>query len=269
MVRRVSWAVALLASVLLVLAGCGSTPPPPPDALGTQLNRPIPAAIAGLPLIDQDGRVTSLAALRGKVVVLADSLTLCQETCPMTTANLVNMARATQAAGQGDDVVFVTATVDPERDTPQRLAAYRRLFAPAPANWSTVTANPQTVATLWHYFGVYYARTPEDSPPGTDWLTGAPLTYDVAHADLIFFFDRGGHLRYGIDAAPNTQGHAPPGPLNSFLNDEGRKNLHHPATDAWTPAQGLSVVAWLTGRTIPQRQPIAVSPAPGLALRMS
>lgn len=50
--------------------------------------------------------------------MLADSLTLCQETCPMTTANLVDMARPTQAAGQGNDVVFVTATVDPERDTP-------------------------------------------------------------------------------------------------------------------------------------------------------
>lgn len=241
----------LLACVALVAAGCGSAPPPPPNWLGTQLDRPIPTGVAALPLIDAQGRPTSLAALRGKVVVLVDSLTLCQETCPMTNANLVAMARDALRAGQGDEVVFVSVTVDPQRDTPNRLAAYRRLFDPAPDDWLTVTADAQTLARLWQFFGVYYERTPEDSRPGTDWLTGAPLTYDVAHSDLIFFLDADGHERYAIDAAPDIQGESPPGALGAFLNDQGRQNLHHPAAGAWTVAQGLSVVDWLTGDRIP------------------
>jgi protein SCO1/2 len=52
-----------------------------PGASGTVVDRTVPK----LPLLDPGGRATSLAAFRGRVVVLAPFLTLCHEVCPLTT----------------------------------------------------------------------------------------------------------------------------------------------------------------------------------------
>jgi cytochrome oxidase Cu insertion factor (SCO1/SenC/PrrC family) len=81
------------------------------------------------------------------------AMTLCQETCPLDTANLVGAARAVTAAGLGDRVAFATITIDPHRDTPARLAAYRDQFAPAPADWRLLTGSPDTLAALWKDLG--------------------------------------------------------------------------------------------------------------------
>ncbi|HWN01034.1 MAG TPA: SCO family protein, partial [Streptosporangiaceae bacterium] len=119
---------ALAASALAVTA-CASGPgvPGAPSAyLGTVEDTPVPASVADLPLTTDTGEVTSLAAWRGQVVVLADFLTLCQETCPLTTGNLLMMDRAVTAGGLGRRVHFVELTVDPSRDTPFRLRAYRK-----------------------------------------------------------------------------------------------------------------------------------------------
>ena len=139
MTARAARLAGTLAAVLAagaIMAGCGGStgvPGPPSAYLGTVVDRPVPAGIADLPLTTDAGRPTSLAAWHGQVVVLADFLTLCQETCPLTTGNLLVMDRAVMAAGLGHRVRFAELTVDPDRDTPARLRAYRALIgAPAP-----------------------------------------------------------------------------------------------------------------------------------------
>ena len=117
------------------------------------VDTPVPAWVADLPLTTDTGQVTSLAAWHGQVVVLTDFLTLCQETCPLTTGNLLMMDRAVTAAGLGRRVHFVELTVDPGRDTPSRLRAYRKLIG-APANWSLLTGSPAVIGQIWRYFGV-------------------------------------------------------------------------------------------------------------------
>jgi hypothetical protein len=52
------------------------------------------------------------------------------------------------APGLGNRVVFLSITVDPGRDTRAQLAAYRNLYAPAPADWLTPTA-----VMAWVYRG--------------------------------------------------------------------------------------------------------------------
>jgi cytochrome oxidase Cu insertion factor (SCO1/SenC/PrrC family) len=49
-------------------------------------------------------------------------------------------------------VQFVQLTIDPARDTPARLAAYRQLFRPVPRNWSTLTGPAATISAIWKYF---------------------------------------------------------------------------------------------------------------------
>ena len=245
---------AALAIAALAATACGGsrsagTPGPPSAYLGTVVDKPVPAGIADLPLTTDAGQPTSLAAWHGQVVVLADFLTLCQETCPLTTGNLLMMDRAVSAAGLGRRVRFAELTVDPDRDTPARLHAYRKLIG-APPNWLLLTARPAVIERIWRYFGVWYQRAGEDRPPGADWLTGRALTYDVDHADALLYLDASGRLRFVVMGGPNASG-APVAPaLRRFLDAKGLANLRHPDASTWTAADGLSPIAWLTKRPI-------------------
>ena len=242
---------ALVTSALAVTAcGGGQGVPGPPSAyLGTVLDKPVPDSVANLPLTTDAGQPASLAALHGQVVVLADFLTLCQETCPLTTGNLLLMDRAVAAAGLGRRVRFVELTVDPNRDTPFRLRAYRTLIG-APADWSLLTGSPAVIGQIWRYFGVWYQQVAEDNPPATDWLTGKPLSYDIDHQDALLYLDARGRERFLVVGSPNAAA-APIAPaLRRFLSAEGHADLSHPDASTWTAAEALSPIAWLTGRPI-------------------
>jgi protein SCO1/2 len=255
--------VAAAAAVLTaVLAACGGSAqqhsaasrPHPPAALGgVVMSDPVPASIARLPLTTAAGKSTTLAAYRGKIVMIADFLTLCQDMCPMISANTAAMARQVQAAGLAGKVALLEITVDPQRDTPARLAAYQKMFGGPRPDWTLATATTEAgTAALWKFFHVYYHRQPEDDPPGTDWLTGKKLTYDVEHSNTLIFLSPDGKQRYVASAAADTRGTLPPPALVRFMDAQGRDNLHHPDPgDSWTVPQALQVLSWLAGRVIP------------------
>lgn len=250
--------IALATALVLGLAGCATAPsasgpgtPTPTPSSGTVLDIAVPAATAALPLVDQDGRTTTLASLRGTTVVLVDFLTLCQEVCPLTTANVRAVSEAVDRAGRSGDVRILEATVDPERDTPARLAAYQKLYG-AHANWSLVTGRPEDIAALWKSFGVAYDRTPNtESPAPKDWLTGKPLTYDVEHQDIVIVIGPDGHERWLVDGTPRVSGASPvPTALQSFLSADGRANETAPPDPSWTPQDVEAAIAYVTGRPL-------------------
>ena len=245
-------ALVLAALAVVLLAGCGSVPRPA-AGIGTYLKgpKPLPSAIAGLHLVDSSGHARSLAQLRGKVVVVQDTMTLCQETCPMDTAALVKTAREVDAAGLTSKVEFVTVTVDPHRDTPAQLAAYRELYAGTKQdlpNWVLLTGKPKVVDTLWKFLGVYRKRVPQDDPPPKNWRTGKTLTYDIEHSDEAFFFDTRLRERFILEGMPTAGKGSIPARIRKFLSKEGRDNLHK-AGD-WTTGQALDVIGWLADKRI-------------------
>lgn len=249
MLRRIG--AAFTVALVLTLGACssGSRVPAPPPSAGHPMDVKLPPTIFTAGLTDSTGRPFTIGSLRGKVIVISDLLTLCQETCPLDTANIVAAARRVAAAGLGDRVEFLSITVDPDRDTPARLTAYRRLYRPAPADWLTVTGPPPALNTLWHRLGVFHEKVPEDGPPPRDWLTGRPLTYDVTHSDQVFFLDTRGHQRFVLDGTPHVARGAPiPPTIRSFLSAEGRHNVAHPGLGAWTLDQELDVLAWLLNK---------------------
>ncbi len=208
------------------------------------LDRPTPQHV---PLVDQHGRPVSLAALRGKVVVLAPFLTLCQDECPLVTGAFISLQRDLRAAGQAQHVVFVEATVDPGRDSVARLAAYQREFG---ADWDLWTGTPANVAAFWEPFGVEYQIVPEDQPPHLDWLTNAPLTYDVDHTDGYILIGTDGRERFVDATAPDLGGRLDR-KLTSLLDDGGVHNLDHPQEPNWTVADALASISWALGTDVP------------------
>lgn len=237
-------------AILGTLAACGGgSIKPPPPSLGTVVDFTVPAAIANIPLTEANGTTTTLAAYRGKPVMIADFLTLCTDICPLISANTAAMARALNADGEGAKVALLEISVDPQRDTPARLGAYQKLYGGPLDDWTLLRATAANTAKLWKFFGVEYKRVKEPKPAAIDWLTHKPLTYDVSHEDALIFLGANGHEQFIVNAAPNVQGHQPPGPLVKFLNPSGLVALNHPTpVEDWTVSQGLSVLSWLTNR---------------------
>ena len=236
---------ALALTLGVLLAACGSSPPPaPPASQGLVFNQPTPQHI---PLVNQHGQGVTLATLRGKVVVMAPFLTLCQDECPLVTAAFIGLQRSVDAAGFGHKVVFVEVTVDPTRDTVARLAAYQKEFG---ADWDLWTGTPANLAAFWKQFHVSYQKVPEAQPAHSDWYTGQPLTYDVEHTDGYFLLDTEGRERFVDSNAPNLHGKLNP-KLTKLLNAGGVVGLHDPEAIDWTVPQALASISWLVGTSIP------------------
>ncbi|MGA8246547.1 MAG: SCO family protein [Nocardioides sp.] len=240
----------------LLLVGCGgSSGPaaPPSGGVGTVIDRQVPSSVASLPLRDAAGHTVTLDSFRGRTVVVSDSMTLCSEDCPLDTANVVAAARAADAAGLTHKTVFLTVTVDPARDDPRHLEAYRKLYDPQHRlpNWLLLTGDRKTIAQLWSYLGVYWHKVPQGDPPDHDWLTGKPLTYDIEHADEVLMFDPSGSERYVVSGHAHVlRSGQVPTTMRGFLNRQGRRHLQRPGAETWTPEDVLRGVSWLTGQRL-------------------
>jgi protein SCO1/2 len=247
--------VALAVAVCLSLVACGTSAPavtPASAIVGTLVDTPTPDPILRLPLTTSDGRTITLSSFHGDFLVLCDVMTLGQETSPVDTAALVRAARAVQEAGLGDRVRFLSVTIDPQRDTPARLAAYRRLYPDPPADWTLLTGSPGAIGVLWDHFGVHRSRTSRTPDRAVDWMTSRPLTYTVVHNDQVHFLDRTYDDRFVLQGPANVRRSGTlPTPLDTFLDDHGRRDLKDPALNDWTTRQVLNVVGWLTARSIP------------------
>lgn len=233
-------AVIVLVAVEASTGRSASTTSSPVDAFS--LSRAVP----NLRLIDEDGKTVSLNAFHGKYVVLTPFLTLCHEVCPLTTGAYLQMEHAVRKAGMANRVVLIEASVDPWRDSPQRLRRFARLTH---LTFPLLTGTPQQIAALWKFFQVAYKRVPESGTPDTDWMTHKPLTFDVQHTDGLFFIDPNGRERMVMLGMPGLNGISPV--LKSLLSDAGRVYLANRNLEGWTVPEALHNLSYLVGKPLP------------------
>jgi protein SCO1/2 len=207
---------------------------------------PVPAGLRQLRLTNQRGQQVALSSWTGRTVLLVPFLTLCQDVCPLTTGNLLQVQHSLKADRAASLVQIVELTVDPHRDTPARLAAYAKLTR---SDWQLVTAPPAELPRLAKFFGFFYQKVPEDNRDARDWWTGKPLTYDVDHTDNYFVIDPHGIERVVQDAAPDFYGQLNPR-LLKFLDALGRQHLKHPPQPDWTPTDALHALSVSVGKSL-------------------
>jgi protein SCO1 len=206
----------------------------------------VPVGVATIPLTNQSGSTTDLAAFHGRIVVLADFMTSCQEECPITTGALLSVERSIADAHLTDRVAVVEVTVDPWRDSPGRLLAFQDKFD---AHLTMLTGTPANISRLWAFFGVWYQRVPESNPPDIDWQTGRPYTFDITHTDDAFVLGSSGAVRALSIGNANVNRELSK-PLSGLLDAEGRQDLSRPGADSWTPSDMLNEVSTLLGQPI-------------------
>jgi protein SCO1 len=116
------------------MAGCAAHADLP--SLGTVTN---------FTLTDQTGAsFASEPALKGHVWVANFMFTNCPGPCPRMSSQM----REVQAALAGQDVKLVSMTVDPARDTPEKLAKYAAFYSATPGVWYFLTGPRKTLNHL-------------------------------------------------------------------------------------------------------------------------
>lgn len=124
----------------------------------------------GFALVDSAGQPVTSEDRRGFLTLYSFSYLDCDVQCPQSVDDIAALREAVAAKlPAGTPLSFVTISLDPERDTPARLAAAEAAHAlPAGApGWLMLTGDPaRTRATVGGGFGVYFS--PPDLQAGDD-----------------------------------------------------------------------------------------------------
>lgn len=174
---------ALILFIMLSLTACGG-----PSFRGTVLDEPVD--VADFALTDENGGVFRLSDQQGNVVLLFFGYTSCPDVCPTT---LATWRKIHEALGEdAERVRFVFVTVDPERDTAERLGMHVNAFNP---DFIGLTGTPEELDPVYKSFDVYYEK---------DTSSGSALGYLVNHTSTTFVLDPQGRWRlretYGTEA---------------------------------------------------------------------
>jgi protein SCO1 len=125
-----------------------------------------------------DGTALTLSHYRGKVVVLGFGYTSCPNVCPVTLAVLAQAHRKLGILGSQVQIIYLT--VDPERDSAERLKQYLAAFDQSFVGGTGTVAQMAAVRTS-------YGVTAEKLGTGSD--------YAVAHSSFVYLITREGKLR--------------------------------------------------------------------------
>lgn len=146
---------------------------------GTTYAEPYPLA-SEIELTREDGTEFRLSEMRGKVVMLFFGYTSCPDVCPTTMAEL---KQALEEVGpKANQVQVLYVTVDPERDTPQRVQEYVDHFNP---DFIGLSGSESELAKVWNDYGVFREIVEGTSAAG----------YLVNHTARVTMIDQQGNLR--------------------------------------------------------------------------
>lgn len=87
-----------------------------------------PRALPEFALIDHHGEAFTAESLKGQWTLVFFGFTYCPDICPTTMAFLARLVDELDGLPAGDDTRVVMVSVDPARDTPERLAQYVPYF---------------------------------------------------------------------------------------------------------------------------------------------
>ena len=156
---------------------------------------PLPPPVIGqLPhysLVDTSGRPFGSDELAGQVYVANFIFTRCTSICPLLTRAMASLQQRYDDENV-EGVHLVSITIDPEYDTPERLAEYASAHRADPERWTFLTGEKERIVELVENG----FRTSVGQPE----MAGDDLI-DIAHSGHLIIVDGQGGIRgyYGSD----------------------------------------------------------------------
>ena len=160
---------------------------------GTSYGEPFPIA-PPIELTRASGEPFRLADQRGKIVLLFFGYTSCPDVCPTTMADMVRVVE--ELGDKADSVQVVFISVDPDRDTSEKVQAYVDHFN---KNFTGLSGSMDELQTVWDAYGIYREITQSQST----------TVYSVDHTARVMLIDSDGNLRlsYGFQTPVDDIAH--------------------------------------------------------------
>ena len=129
---------------------------------------------------DSKGRKYSISEFENKYVFITFLYTSCGTVCPLLEMNMAQVYDLLPSKYIGEDIVFLSISFDPERDTPATLETYRKAFNSDGETWRMARIVDQDeLDLLLDRFGVIVI------PDGLG---------NFAHNSAFYFVNREGRL---------------------------------------------------------------------------
>ena len=176
--KRMMAAVALAA---LFLAACGAGQSDLPRAGVIELNSLFDADFA---LTDMHGEPATDERFEGEPMLIYFGFSTCPDVCPAALG--VMQAALDEMGAEADAIQPLFITVDPERDTPERLAAYlafdERILG--------LTGTPEEAKAARDALKVFAAKVP---------MPDSAMVYTMDHQSMFYLTDAGGQPLVALD----------------------------------------------------------------------
>ena len=141
-------------------------------------------------VLDSPNGKVALSDFNGKVVFVYFGYTFCPDICPTNLGNL-SIAYRQMSDEQKQNLQILFVSVDPERDTPERLQQYVNYFD---ADMIGLTGNAQELAEIARRYGVVYQKVDDGSE-----------NYAVDHSAFTYVVDQQGVLQEQLPHAAAPQ----------------------------------------------------------------
>ena len=159
--------LVLFSAVVFIVTGRSPAPIAMPSAVGGPFN-----------LVDQNSKPITDKDMNGHPFLVFFGFTHCPDVCPTT---LFEVSEILRALGPGaKDVRALFITVDPERDTPEKLKEYLSSFNPRLIG---VGGDAEALAAVAKAYRVYYKKIP---------LKDGDYTMD--HTAIVYLMDKNGQF---------------------------------------------------------------------------
>ncbi|MCW8408526.1 SCO family protein [Legionella sp. PATHC035] len=149
---------------------------------GTYLENPRPVNRFQLTGIDE--KTFDNKSLKGKWTLMFFGFTNCGYVCPTTMAELTKMYHILEDKGVNNLPRIVMISIDPERDSPEKLRGYVTSFHP---HFYGARGNEESIKSMTREMGIAYAKVVEK---GVDDATN----YDIQHSGALMLFNPQGEL---------------------------------------------------------------------------
>jgi len=153
--------------------------------------------VADFALTNQENKPVSWDSLKGKIVIADFFFTRCPTICPTLTINMKRLAESVNNGKRVGDktnklVHFLSFSIDPERDSVERLKSWADRFQINPEQWWLLTGNKKMIYDLI----INEMKIPVDDGQGID--------SNFMHTDHFVLIDSSLHVRgyyHGLEPA--------------------------------------------------------------------
>lgn len=135
---------------------------------------------AGSIWLNRHGEEVPLQNLQGKIQVVAMVYTYCEFACPRILADMKHI-KSSLSEEELKNTNFVIVSIDPERDTPDRLNSFAEENNLEPENWTLLSGDSGDILELAALLGVKYKRISDS---------------DFSHSNIITVLNREGEVAH-------------------------------------------------------------------------